>query len=223
MERPTRRLAREPQIVKLGTALSLHAAEPKTLRLPNGGTMRSAVRKAELTGPQPIGPDGLPGDGSQERMHHLPEMALHAYSRDRYPEFERRADRPIARPAFGENLSLEGATEDDVCVGDIMRLGTARLEVSQPTIRCAKLGRNQNLPDFLAWIEETGYCGYYLRVLEPGKTAPGDSLILEDRPHHAWTITRLHRAMFEGTDDATEITALPPLGPCWSAALKKRR
>ena len=209
--------------MRLGTALSLHAAEPSTIGLPDGGTMRSAVRKAELAGPQLIGPDGLPGDGSQERMHHLTEMALHAFSRDRYPEFERRAGRPIPVPAFGENLSLVGATEDDVCVGDVLALGTARLEVSQPTIRCAKLGRNLGEPRLLAWIEATGYCGYYLRVLESGKAAPGDDLILADRPNEDWTVARLHAAMFGGTEPFEPILALSALGPRWTAAFRKRR
>lgn len=74
----------------LGTVRSLNAGRPRTLHLEGGAKMRSAVRKTPLEGTQPIGPDGLPGDGSQERMHHLPEMALHAFSLDRYPELEAR-------------------------------------------------------------------------------------------------------------------------------------
>ena len=208
----------------LATVLGLYAGEPTTLRLPGGGTMRSALRKAPLRGRVPIGPDGLPGDGSQERMHHLPEMALHAFAHSRYAELEARAGFAFPPPAFGENLSLDGGEESAVCVGDVLTLGSARLEVSQPTIRCAKLGRNLGEPRLLGLIESTGACGYYLRVLTPGEASPGDALVLESRPHPEWTVARLHAAMFAG-DDADrigEILALPALGPRWTSSLRKR-
>ena len=206
----------------LGTVRSLNAGRPRTLHLANGDRMRSAVRKEPMLGPQPITIDGLPGDGSQERMHHLPEMALHAFSLDRYPELEALTGAKLPVPAFGENLSLDGGTEDRVCVGDLLRLGTALLRVSQPTIRCAKLGRSLGLPGLLARLESTGACGYYMGVEANGETAPGDALELLDRPNDGFTIARLHAAMFGVEDDAGPILALPHLGPRWARSFAKR-
>lgn len=207
----------------LGTVRSLNAGRPRALQLANGGTMRSAVRKVPLDGRHPIGPDGLPGDGSQERMHHLPEMALHAFSLDRYSELEALTGARLPIPAFGENLSLDGASEEKVCVGDLVRLGTAILRVSQPTIRCAKLGRNLEIPDLLVHLEATGACGYYLGVVANGETASGAPLELLERPNDGFTIARLHAAMFGAEDDFRTIATLPHLGPQWAAGLKKRR
>lgn len=206
----------------LGTVRSLNAGRPKTLHLMGGDKMRSAVRKEPMLGPQSIGPDGLPGDGSQERMHHLPEMALHAFSLDRYPELETLLGTQLPIPAFGENLSTDGATEDSVCVGDLVQLGTTILRVSQPTIRCAKLGRNLGLPTLLREIEATGACGFYLGVVEPGETAMDDALELLERPSEGFTIARLHAAMFRGGDEPEAILALPHLGPRWATSYRKR-
>lgn len=212
--------------MELGRVEAMFAGKPKTLTLVDGSPMRSAVRKSRLLGPQPVGPDGFPGDGSQERMHHLDDMALHLFSLDRYPAFAARAGRELPPPLFGENLLTRGATEDDVCVGDLLQIGTARLRVTQPTIRCQKLSRNANLPDLLAWINELGYCGLYLRPEAPdeagGEIADGDPITLLDRPNAGWTITRLHRAMFKGTSDAEKILDLEPLGRAWKHSFRKR-
>ena len=95
--------------------------------------------------------------------------------------------------------------------------------MSQPTIRCAKLGRNLGIPDLLGHLEATGACGYYLGVVQEGTTTTGDALELLERPGEGFNIARLHRAMFAGGDDAGAILALAHLGPRWAKDYRKRQ
>jgi MOSC domain-containing protein YiiM len=95
------------------------------------------------------------------------------FATESYRIFERRAGRSLPVPSFGENLTVSGYDERVACVGDILRVGGALVQVSMPTEHCNKPGRLVGAPQLLKWILETLRTGFYLRVLEPGAIAPG--------------------------------------------------
>ncbi len=127
--------------------------------------------------------------------------------------------------AFGENFTLAGLPEDDVCIGDIYAVGTARVQISQPRMPCYKLGRTWERPEFPNDVKDSGQTGYYLRVLEPGEVGPGDTLTLLERPLPEWTVARINDAMYVRKDDddlADELGRLPLLAEAWRSPFRRR-
>ncbi len=123
------------------------------------------------------------GDRQADRVNHGGlEKAVCVYAFDHYPYWNRQLGRFLLPGAFSENLTVSGAIETEVCVGDVFRIGEATVQVSQPRMPCAKLaGKNASrlLPKLMS---NTGYTGFYMRVLSEGVVAAGDGFDLV-RPH----------------------------------------
>jgi MOSC domain-containing protein YiiM len=207
---------------------SLNTGDVQTLVDDRGVAYQSAVRRAPRSEAQFLGERGFAGDRSFEAGHHTPNMDVHAFSLDHYPHFEALAGKPFAVPSFGENLSLRGGTETEVCIGDLFAAGTALIEVSQPTERCGTPGRSAGVPALRKWIFECLYTGYYLRVIQTGWVRRGDELVLRERRLPEWTVDRVSRVMYEQLDDEEfeAMLALPLLSSDWKAranVLRDRR
>ncbi|MFO1124485.1 MAG: MOSC domain-containing protein [Methylocystis sp.] len=190
---------------------------------------RSAIRKAPLAPPWRIEAEGLIGDRQADRRHHGGvEKALHHYPREHYDAW--RNEEPtlaseFVAPAFGENISTLGLTEDSICVGDVFALGGARLQVSQGRQPCLTLNFRFGRRDMARRTQESGRCGWYYRVLETGVAQPGDSLQLIERMRPEWPIARLFALLYTRTrafDELAEMAALPELAPNWRDLARRR-
>lgn len=80
--------------------------------------------------------------------------------------------------AFGENITISGMCEEDVCIGDTFQIGEAIVQVTQPRQPCFKLAKKYNIPKLPLYFQETGYTGFYFRVLKEGWVSPADTLKL---------------------------------------------
>jgi MOSC domain-containing protein YiiM len=190
---------------------------------------RSAIAKTPVPGPWRIGPLGLEGDAQADRAHHGgPEKALHHYPLDHYAAWRAElGDLALldAPGAFGENLSTQGWTEENVCVGDVLRFGAALLQVSQGRQPCFKLGLRFARRDMAKLVQESGRTGWYYRVLEPGLAQEGDRLDIIERPHPDWPLARLTRLLYRDRDDReglAAMAALPALAENWRALAARR-
>jgi len=192
----------------------------------SGGVVRSAFAKRAVTGPIGVAVGGLDGDEQGDRRHHGgPDKAICVYPAEHYPWFSSCLGRPAPRPALGENLTVRGAVEDDVCVGDRWRIDAVVAEVSLPRNPCFKVGARHRVRDAVRWMERTGRTGYYLRVLEPGALATGAVIELLERPHPAATIAEANRVMHHDPLDRAALTALlaaPALGDSWRRTFERR-
>ncbi len=170
--------------------------------VPFRGEERSAIAKHPASGAVMAGPLGLAGDEQADlSVHGGVDKAIHHYPHDHYPAWaEELDDHPLlaASGAFGENISTNGLTEDQVCIGDRFRLGGALVEISQGRQPCWKIDHRFQLKSVTARVIETGRCGWYYRVVEPGEIATGDPLELADRPHPEWTVARAFRLLIGG-------------------------
>ena len=139
----------------------------------------------------------LEGDRQGDRrVHGGPDMAVLCYSAGHYPHWRSELGLPEMGPGgFGENFTVEGLSEADVCIGDVYRVGEAVVEVSQPRGPCYKIAYRWGLPDLVRIVEETGRHGWYLRVLQEGAVEAGREMALEARPHPGWTVRRAADAM----------------------------
>jgi len=191
---------------------------------------RSAIDKTPCTGAVAVGPLGLAGDEQGDlRVHGGPDKAVHCYAWEHYADW--RAALPhaagrLAHPgAFGENFSLEGVTEAQVCLGDRWRVGSAQFEVSQGRQPCWKLNDRFGVPDMAQRVQDGGRAGWYLRVVRPGEVRAGDAVQLLQRPFPGWSVARLLALIAERNCDPAvldEVLALP-LPPSWQRLFGRRR
>lgn len=190
----------------------------------------SGIDKRPAAGAVRITASGLDGDAQGDRKHHGgPEKAVHHYAFDHYPAWL--ADHPGLAPmlgrrgAFGENISTTGMTEAGICIGDIYRLGTALVQVSQGRQPCWKLNERFGLPAMARRVQETGRTGWYYRVLEEGAVAAGDTVTLVERPAPGWTLARVQHVLYHdtlNTDVLEQLAALPALAESWRTLARRR-
>jgi len=173
---------------------------------------------------------GLAGDEQGDRRHHGgPEKAVHHYPFDHYDRWlaEQPALRePLAREgAFGENVSTLGLAEADVCIGDVFRLGTSLVQVSQGRQPCWRLNERFGLPSMARQVQQSLRTGWYYRVLEPGRVSAGDLLDLVDRPLEGWTIERVLNVLYRDTlnvGELRELEAMDLLAESWRQLARRR-
>ena len=205
--------------------VSVQVGKPEQLAgEPAGGATgkpwRTGYRKSAIAGPVFCGRLHLEGDGqANHRWHGGPEMAVLAYSSDHYPRWRAELGWEDAGPGtFAENLTVAGAAEESVCIGDVWAAGGARLQVSEPRKPCSNISRFHRRPDLLKLVIESGRFGWYLRVLEEGSLQAGDEIRLVDRPHPEWTVAQAMRVRLGRAEDpgaAAALAALPVLGSDW--------
>ncbi len=189
---------------------------------PFRGEDQSAIAKHPVLGPVAIGPLGLAGDEQADRVHHGGlDMAVHHYPHDHYESWSMElGGHPLldAPGAFGENISLDGFTEDSVHIGDRFRLGSALVEVSQGRQPCWKIDHKFARKGITARVIETVRCGWYYRVIEQGMVAQGDKFALEAPGHTDWSVARVFRLLYwKGADKAelAELAVLRALSQEW--------
>lgn len=191
---------------------------------PSSGIAKRPVEALSITR------DGIAGDEQADRKHHGgPDKAVHHYAFDHYRAWRSDFANPpdcLAGPgAFGENLSTTGIAEDEVCLGDLWRFGTALLEVSQARQPCWKLDWRFRLPGIARRVQETGRTGWYYRVLESGRCAAGDPVALVDRPLPDWPLRRLIDALYVDCLDRATLVAmadLAVLAESWRKVARRR-
>jgi MOSC domain-containing protein YiiM len=190
----------------------------------------SGIDKHPVDGAVDVLLTGLAIDAQGDRKSHGgPEKALHHYPFDHYAFW--RAECPALewrlrkRGAFGENISTTGKTEADVCIGDVYRLGTALVQISQGRQPCWRLNERFEDRSMARRVQETHRTGWYYRVLEEGRVATGDVIQLIDRPAEAWTVARVLDLFYRDTlnaDGLAGLAALPQLAEPWRALARKR-
>ena len=172
----------------------------------------SAFIKHAVDGPIMTGALGLDGDHQADlSVHGGPEKAVYAYSSARYPDwaaaFPDIATRFVAG-AMGENLTVDGLIEDDLCVGDVHAIGGALLQVCQPRQPCFKLALALGEPRLGKHMVRTGRSGWYYRVLREGPIAAGDAVTLAERPNPDFAFPRLVTIVNRGGATLSELRDL---------------
>lgn len=191
---------------------------------------RSGIAKQRRNCRVAIDANGLTGDEQGDRRHHGgPEKAVHHYPFDHYAAWSRDLDPPpalLAAPgAFGENISTTGITERDICLGDVFRLGTALVQLSQGRQPCWKLNHRFAWPDMARRVQATGRTGWYYRVLQVGDVAEGDALLLAERPCPNWPLARVVDLLYRDTLNRGalhELSELPHCPPSWRSLVERR-
>ncbi len=174
----------------------------------------SAIGKQPVAHAVAVGAMGLAGDQQADRsVHGGIDKAIHHYPADHYAWWRGHLGAvPLldAPGAFGENIAAMGLDENNVCLGDRFRLGTALVEVSQGRQPCWKLDHRFATRGVTAQVIQTRRSGWYYRVLEPGQVQAGDALDLIERPHPDWPLASLFGLLIggEAKDRLADLRAL---------------
>jgi MOSC domain-containing protein YiiM len=157
--------------------LSLNVSLPREVRDADR-TLRTGIFKEPVTGRRMLRLTNFEGDGQADLENHGGRSkGACVYSHDHYAYWEDELGLdPLPFGQFGENLTVRGLTEDEVHIGDVFRVGDAKVEVSQPRIPCSKLGMRMGSSGFPKLFLASLRTGFYLRVLEEGELGAGDAL-----------------------------------------------
>ena len=160
------------------TLLSVNVGLPRDVTW-NGKTVRTAVWKSPVTGRRMVRKLDIDGDAQADLTGHGGEhRAVFVYQMDSYHYWERflgRSDFTFGQ--FGENFTVEGLLDNEVCIGDRYRIGDAIFEVTQPRVTCYRVGIRMNEPRMAALLVAHHRPGFYFRVLQEGEVGAGDDIV----------------------------------------------
>ena len=191
------------------------------------GIVSTGIYKESVAGPVWVRRLNLDGDGQADlKVHGGEHKAVYAYPLEHYAFWSRELGRnDLGYGQFGENLTVEGLLEEQVNIGDVYRIGKALLQVSQPRAPCFKLGIRMGDAGFVARFAAANYTGFYLRVLEEGRVAAGDAIVLAERAKDSVSVSSAFRLRHGtgGTRAEYERAArVSAFSPGWRMAFEKR-
>lgn len=211
----------------VATLRSLNLGLPRPIDTPNGPVM-SGIFKSPTEKRVQVLQLHLDGDGQADLSAHGGEnKAVYGYAHEHYATWASELGRDDLAPGqFGENLTTEGLLENQVGIGDVFRVGSATLQVSQPRSPCFKLGIRMKDPKFVRTFLQSGRTGFYFRVVDEGWVAAGDPIDRVERGETGITVHELWDLSFGSANDegrrALALT-IPTLGPEWTNALSRSR
>ena len=192
-----------------------------------GKAVATGIFKEPVAGRIMLRTLNLEGDGQADRWGHGGAFrAVYVYSFENYEYWADtlgRDDFTIGQ--FGENFSVEGMLDDEICIGDVFRIGDALVEVSQPRIPCYKLALKFGIEGFQNQFLKSGRVGFYLRVLEEGEVGAGDEIILVKREPQCMTVETVSKLLFfdQNNIKATEKALhIPALSHGWKGSFAER-
>jgi ferredoxin-NADP reductase/MOSC domain-containing protein YiiM/ferredoxin len=158
--------------------LSVNVGVPRDVTW-NGKTVRTAVWKSPVTGRRMVRKLDIDGDAQGDLAGHGGEhRAVFVYQTDSYHYWERFLGRSdFTSGQFGENFTVDGLPDNEVCIGDRYRIGSAEFEVTQPRVTCYRVGIRMNEPRMPALLVAHHRPGFYFRVLQEGEVGAGDDII----------------------------------------------
>jgi MOSC domain-containing protein YiiM len=126
---------------------------------------------------------------------------------------------------MSENLTVSGALETEVCIGDVFRVGEATVQISQPRVPCNKLAGKNGERRLAKWVSRTGYTGFYMRVSSEGMVDAGDAFELVERHPDRISIAEVNEIIYERSRDFAlieRLAGLPEFAADWRALFAER-
>ncbi len=190
-----------------------------------GRDVYTGVFKDPVSGRRRVGKLNIAGDGQGDRAGHGGEQrAVFVYQLDSYRYWERELGRnDFVHGQFGENFTVEGLGDDEVCIGDRYRIGTATFEVTQPRVTCYRVGIRMNDPRIPALLVSHHRPGFYFRVLEEGHVQAGDEIVKVASGPEQMPVAEADALLYlpgHPRQQLLRALRIPALSPGWQASFR---
>jgi ferredoxin-NADP reductase/MOSC domain-containing protein YiiM/ferredoxin len=211
-------------IEQVGTLISVNIGMPKDVPW-QGKTVFTGVFKDPVTGPRRVRKLNVDGDGQGDLAGHGGEQrAVFVYQVDSYRYWERELGRnDFVNGQFGENFTIEGLSDSEVCIGDRYQIGSAVFEVTQPRVTCYRVGIRMSDPRIPALLVSHRRPGFYFRVLQEGEVQAGDGIIKVASGPGQMTVAEVNGLLYlpgHPRQQLLRALRIPALSPGWQASFK---
>jgi MOSC domain-containing protein YiiM len=158
----------------------------------------TSIFKSPVKGSVPLRKLNLDGDRQSDlTVHGGPDKAVYGYASEHYAYWRRELPETELLPgAFGENLTTEGLDEHDLSIGDVVRVGTATLMVTQPRVPCYKLAARFGRADMVKRFAAARHSGFYFEVVDEGAVEAGDPIAIVERASERMSVAELNDLYF---------------------------
>ncbi|MCW2855071.1 MAG: hypothetical protein JWR52_686 [Marmoricola sp.] len=201
------------------SVVSVNAGLPKAVPYETTSLPTTAIEKHPVPGPVAISFDGVQGNAVADTASHGDEyMRVYAYSVEDYAWWAEQLGRDLVPGQFGEQLTTEGIDLNAALVGEVWRIGTARLQIAHVRVPCLtfKGWMGHSGYDAGAWVKRfalAGRPGPYFRVLGEGHVQAGDEIVVESVPDHGVTVADLFGAVTIRPELLPRLLEVPDLKP----------
>ena len=209
---------------RAGSVLSVNVGLPQDVAW-HGRTVRTAVWKQPVKGPRMVRRINIDGDGQGDLAGHGGEhRAVFVYQIESYRYWQQQLGRDdFVYGQFGENLTVTGLADDQVCIGDRYRIGEAEFEVTQPRVTCYRVGIRMDDPRIPALLVSHHRPGFYLRVLREGAVQAGDEIVQLASGPEAMTVAGVDALLYlpgHSPQQLAQALRIPALSDGWKASFR---
>jgi MOSC domain-containing protein YiiM len=207
--------------------LAVSVGKPAPLGMWQDEEVISGIKKTPLSAASVIvGETNIAGDGQADlTVHGGPDKAIYIYAADHWPWWEADAKFTAAPASFGENLTIEGADEHTIRIGDRFQWGSVELEVSQPRAPCYKFTMLTARHDMAARMTASARTGWYTRVLQAGEASTRGTITRTHTDEAMPTVRDAFVAVYHPrvrSDVIERVLAAPKLSPDWRRGILRR-
>ncbi len=204
----------------MDTLVSVNVGTPKSVQWKDK-TVYTSIWKTPVDGPVMARHLNLDGDKQGDLASHGGEhRAVMVYQTESYDFWKTYLHRDDLEPgAFGENFTVTGLADAEVCIGDRYQIGNAEFEVTQPRVTCYRVGLRLNEPDMPKLLVSQHRPGFYFRVIKEGHVRAGDDIVLTRRGRHRLSVADVDALMYlpnRNIDQLRRIVDLPALSRGWA-------
>ena len=208
----------------VGTLLSVNVGMPKDVSW-QGKTVFTGVFKDSVAGSRRVRTLNVEGDGQGDLGGHGGEQrAVFVYQIESYRYWERELGRDdFVYGQFGENFTIEGPGDEEICIGDRYRIGSAVFEVTQPRVTCYRVGLRMDDPRIPALLVSHHRPGFYFRVLEEGDVKAGDEIVKLASGSEQMTVAEVDALLYlpgHPRQQLLRALRIPALSPGWQASFR---
>lgn len=208
----------------MATLLAVNVGLPKDVPW-RGSTVHTGVWKQAVKGPRMVRRLNIDGDGQGDLGGHGGEhRAVLVYQMASYRHWQQVLGRDdFVYGQFGENFTVDGLADDEVCIGDRYRIGEAEFEVTQPRVTCYRVGLRLNEPRMAALLVEHRRPGFYMRVLIEGRVEAGQEIVKIAAGPEAVTVADIDALLYlpgHPPEQLARALRIPALSPGWKGSLE---
>lgn len=208
----------------MGKLISVNVGMPKNVQW-HDKTVYTGIWKTPVAGPIMVRRLNIDGDGQGDLGGHGGEQrAVMVYQIESYDFWKSYLGRDDLVPGhFGENFTITGLPDNDVCIGDRYRIGGAEFEVTQPRVTCFRVGLRLDEPNMPNLLVSQRRPGFYFRVIIEGEVRAGDDIVRTRRGRHELSIAEVDALLYlpnRDPDRLRKVVDVPALSPGWQQSFQ---